>query len=74
MIKEPAPFILACSVCFGDPNSALSKGALAGVLFLGGTIGIVLAWIAITAWIWSRRAKNIDSASAKTHQTPLPSV
>ena len=56
-------FILACSVCFGDPNSLLSKGAFWGVLFLIGVVGFVLASIASTIWIWARRAKKLDSSA-----------
>ena len=32
----------ACSVCFGDPNSPLVKGAAMGVLVLAGVIGFFL--------------------------------
>ena len=51
-------FIPACSVCFGDPNSNLTKGAVAGVLLLLGVIGFVLVWIGIVIVAWSRRAKK----------------
>lgn len=54
-------FILACSVCFGDPNSALSKGTVAGVLFLVGVTVFVLSWIATLIVVWSRRARKINS-------------
>lgn len=52
---------LACSVCFGDPNSYLAKGALAGVFLLLGVVVFVLAGIAVTALTWARRAKRLDS-------------
>lgn len=53
-------FILACSVCFGDPASALSKGALMGVLFLMGVVFFVLTGIAAAIFVWARRAQRLD--------------
>jgi hypothetical protein len=50
---------LACSVCYGDPNSAMSKGAQAGVLVLLGVVGTVLAGIASVLIFWMRRAANL---------------
>ena len=47
---------LACAVCFGDPNSLLSKGVVPAVLFLMGVVAFVLGWIAFLAFRWSRRA------------------
>lgn len=53
---------LACSVCFGDPNSLQSKALSGAVLFLLVVIGSVLAAIAYLAFSWSRRAKQMDAA------------
>jgi hypothetical protein len=50
----------ACSVCFGDPNSPLSKGAIAGVVFMVGVVSVVLLTIAFTSFIWARRAKKLQ--------------
>lgn len=50
---------LACSVCFGDPDSLMSKGVAAGVLSLGAIIVGVLAAIAYTSISWARRAKEL---------------
>lgn len=50
--------ILACSVCFGDPNSLLSKGAFWGVVVLVAFVSSVLAAILTTSFIWSRRARK----------------
>ena len=50
--------ILACSVCFGDPRSLLSKGAFWGVVFLLGVTGCVLGAIAYIIMVWSRRASR----------------
>lgn len=49
---------LACSVCFGDPNSLQSKALGAAVLFLLGTVGAVLGGIVISTVVCIRRAKK----------------
>ena len=56
--------VLACSVCYGDPNSALSQGAQAGVLVLLGVIGVVLLGFASMMVFWMRRAANLASQGA----------
>ncbi len=57
LIADPA---LACSACYGDPNSAMSQGAKAGVLVLLGAIGVVLTGIASLLIFWMRRAANLE--------------
>ena len=52
--------ILACAACFGDPNSPLSKGAIAGVATLMACVGLVLAGIVAVALTWARRARAIQ--------------
>ncbi len=54
---------LACSVCFGDPNSSMTKGAMMGVLFLLGVVLFVLGAIASVAVVWTRRARPEALAS-----------
>lgn len=64
MRKLPPPSLfLACSVCFGDPQSGLSKGVIAGVLVLLGVVGFILAWIAILIFLWSRKARKMGKIS-----------
>ncbi len=53
----------ACSVCFGDPNSLMTKGTIAGVLFLMGVIVLVLGAIFMTAVSWVRNAKRQGQGS-----------
>ncbi len=48
---------MACAVCFGDPNSSMTKGAVAGMLCLLGVILFVLTGIAATGITWARRAR-----------------
>lgn len=55
-IVEPAR---ACYVCFGDPNSGMVKGAVAGVLVLFGIIGTVLTGIAGTGLFWIHRSRKL---------------
>ncbi len=50
---------LACSVCYGDPNSAMTQGAQAGVLVLLGVVGTVLTGLASLLIFWMRRAANL---------------
>ncbi len=52
---------LACSVCFGDPNSALNQGAQAGMLVLLGVIGVVLTGLASLLLFWMRRAAHLEA-------------
>ena len=62
--------VLACSVCFGDPNSAMTLGAQAGVLVLLGVVGVVLTGIASLLIFWMRRAANLErlaSADERAH-------
>ncbi len=54
--------ILACSVCFGDPNSSMSRGAKAGAIFLLGVVLVVLTGIAWTAFSWLRREARIEKS------------
>ena len=52
---------LACSVCYGDPNSAMSQGARAGVLVLLGVVGTVLTGLASLLVFWMRRAAQLKA-------------
>ncbi len=51
---------LACSVCFGDPNSAMAQGVQAGALVLLGVVGTVLLGLASLLLFWMRRAANLS--------------
>ena len=55
--------VVACAVCFGNPNSALSKGVAAGVLLLMGVIATVLAGIVVVGLTWLRRARQLSNKS-----------
>ena len=62
--------LLACSVCFGDPNSDMSQGAKAGVLVLLGVITAVLGAIVFLLCFWAKRARMLEASDAYD-QKPL---
>ena len=68
--SQPA---LACSVCAGDPNSAMTHGAQAGVLVLLGGIATVLTGIASLLIFWMRRAAHL-AAQVEAVEEALPSA
>ena len=51
---------MACSVCFGDPDNPMTRGAVAGVYVMVGFIGFVLLGIAGTACFWMVRSRRIN--------------
>ena len=61
LLLSAAP-ALACSVCYGDPNSAMVQGAKAGVLVLLGVVGVVLTGVASLLIFWMRRAARLNAA------------
>ena len=63
LLFSKTPTALACTVCFGDPNSKTSTAVTVGVLFLLGLIVFVLGWIAYTIVVWSRRARKLQNTS-----------
>ncbi len=66
VVLNAAP-VLACSVCYGDPNSAMNQGAQAGVLVLLGVIGVVLALFVSMLIFWTRRAAQIKAVDEARH-------
>lgn len=55
----PAKLAQACSTCFGDPDSSLTKGALAGVIVLAVVVyGVLFSFVGIM-FSWRRRARAL---------------
>lgn len=52
------PPALACSVCYGDPQSSMVQGAVMGVLVLVVIVGSVLAGIAGIGIVWLQRSRK----------------
>ncbi len=57
----------ACAVCYGDPDSALTKAMGSGILFLLGCIGMVLSAFAGMFAYWALRVKRLNQAAAAGH-------
>ena len=60
---------MACAVCFGDPNSAMVKGAEAGIVVLLGVIGTLLLSIVGVIVFWAHRAKQLGETNAVAFPT-----
>jgi len=58
-IASTATQARACAVCFGDPESPMVKGAVAGVLVLVGVIAFVLIGVAGTGMYWIHRGNRL---------------
>ena len=55
--------LFGCTVCYGDPASPLSKGAIAGVLVLGAAIVGLLVAFASVFLHWRKRARALEAAA-----------
>jgi len=58
-----APKAVACSVCFGDPESGQTQGMNMAILTLMGVVMFVLACIAATAFVMMRRAQAVNGTA-----------
>ncbi len=63
--------VYACAVCYGDPDSAMVKGAEAGILVLLGVIGTLLLSIIGMIVFWARRAKRLSETE---NALPFPAT
>lgn len=60
LIGTTARTAYACSVCFGDPNSAVTKAVKSGVVFLLVVTGGVLGAMGWTFLTWAKRARQLS--------------
>jgi hypothetical protein len=71
LISSAQP-VAACSVCYGEPNSPMSNGVEAGVLFLLGVVVGILTLMASVVLFWIRRAANLADPT-EIMEKPTPS-
>ncbi len=62
--------VVACAVCFGDPNSAMAKGVVAGVVVLASVIGFVLFGVAGTGLYWVHRSRRLSGLDPSKGLSP----
>lgn len=53
--------VQACSVCFGDADSPMGRGAAAGVWTLAAIAGVVLAGVAGMGLLFVHRSRRLGS-------------
>ncbi|HVT43510.1 MAG TPA: hypothetical protein VMT00_03890 [Thermoanaerobaculia bacterium] len=58
---------LACPVCYGEPDSAMTKGMNNGILVLLGIVGFVQLGFVALFWSFWRRAKQIRARREQFH-------
>lgn len=56
----------ACAVCYGDPNSPMTKGVGAGVWVLLGCIFTLLAGFASMFLYWMSRSRRLSALELST--------
>lgn len=56
----------ACAVCFGDPDSPMAKGVVAGVIVLVGVVSVVLLGFAGTGLFWAHRSRRLAAGDPET--------
>ena len=67
MALAVAQAAVACPVCFGSPDSSMTKGASAGIWVLLGVIGFVqLGFVALFATFW-KRARDLRKRKEQFH-------
>jgi hypothetical protein len=53
--------VYACAVCYGDPNSSMTKAMVAGVWVLLGCIAMLLMSFGGLFMYWMQRSKRLRS-------------
>lgn len=56
-----SPQAWSCAVCFGDSNTAMTKGIKAGIILLILVVGGVLGGILAVGLTWAKKARQIES-------------
>ncbi len=58
------PSAFACSVCYGEPDSATTRGLSWAIIALAGIVGAVLAGVAVFFVHVNRRATGLEQAAS----------
>lgn len=69
----PLPSALACAVCYGEPDSPMTRGLTWAIIALGGIVGAVLSAVAGFFVHVNRRTTALAQAGGKLEHTNLRS-
>ena len=56
--------VLACGVCYGDPNSPMTQGVNNGIIALLVVIGAVQVGFVALFWKWRQRTRELERMTA----------
>ena len=67
LLLAAVPAAMACPACYGDPSSAITKGATHGVWFMLGIVGFVqIGFVAMFVGFW-RRSRALQRVKDSLH-------
>jgi hypothetical protein len=69
LLLVSAPALLACTTCFGDPSSQLTRGAMVGMTFLLAMILAVLGGV-IAFFIFLAKRSQMAAAPSENDYAP----
>ncbi len=72
ILAIPTASVQACSVCFGDPDSPMSKGVVAGVFVLFSIISSVMVTIVGTGLFWMHRSRMLAKTGVDNQSADQP--
>ena len=61
----PVDPLLACTVCFGDPDSAETKGLRGAILFLLLLVGGVQVGFLRLLWVFRQRSRSLEERKSR---------
>jgi hypothetical protein len=61
----PSVPVWACTVCFGDPDSAETRGVRGAILFLLLLVGLVQVGFVRLFWVFRQRSRSLDDRKKK---------
>jgi len=59
-VVAPGTPVWACTVCFGDPDSAETRGLRGAILFLLLLVGLVQVGFVRLFWVFRQRSRSLD--------------
>lgn len=67
------PSAWACSVCYGEPDSPMTRGLTWAIIALAGTVGAVLTGVTMFFVHANRRAKGLQTADENSKRAHVHS-